>query len=117
MHDAQEGTPGAAPAEHGESHLPTYNRVIVLLAALTAVEFVIAFWMHGDIPALGTLPFVVGVLGLLLLAGWKAVWVARFFMHLKYDPSSLAFIAVIPVFLGTPIVLLVGYDLIKGPNF
>jgi caa(3)-type oxidase subunit IV len=115
MHDAHSPSDASEPSGegHGESHLPTYNRVIVLLATLTAVEFGIAYWMKAD----AGLPFVVGVLALLALAGWKAVWVARFFMHLKYDPSSLAFLALIPLILGAPIVVLVGYDLVKGPNF
>lgn len=95
---------------HGESHLPVYKKVIVTLAVLTAVEFGISFAMHSFIP------FVLGVLLLVGLAFWKAVMVARFFMHVKYDPSILAFIACLPVILGTPLVLLVGFDLVKGPN-
>jgi caa(3)-type oxidase subunit IV len=95
---------------HAESHLPVYKKVIVTLSVLTLVEFGISFGMHSFIP------FVLGVLLLIGLAFWKAVMVARFFMHVKYDPSILAFIAFLPVILGTPIVLLVGFDLIKGPN-
>lgn len=115
MHDghaAAEGTGHDAGHEggHGESHLPTYKKVIVLLSVLTLVEFGLAAWMQSG------LPFVVGLLSLVGLAAWKAVAVARFFMHLRYDPSVLAFLAVIPVILGTPLVLLVGFDLIKGPN-
>lgn len=96
---------------HAESHLPIYKRVILTLAVLTAVEFGISFGMHSFIP------FVLGVILLIGLALWKAVLVARFFMHVKYDPSILAFLAVLPVILGAPIVFLVGYDLIRGPNF
>jgi caa(3)-type oxidase subunit IV len=95
---------------HAESHLPIYRRVIVTLAVLTAIEFGISYAMHSF------LPFVLGVLLLVGIAAWKAVLVARFFMHIKYDPKILAWIAVLPVFLGSPIVLLVGFDLIRGPN-
>lgn len=97
---------------HEESHLPVYKRVIVTLAVLTAVEFGIAWLMHGASPGL----HATGVLSLIGLAAWKAVLVARFFMHIKYDPRILALLAVIPVVLGAPIVFLVGFDLIRGPN-
>lgn len=108
------GTP--AHDAHGESHLPVYKRIILILGGLTVVEFVVSFWMHGQIPALGTLPFMAGVLTLIALAFWKAVLVARFFMHVKYDPGILAFLAVTPVILATPLILLAGFDLANGPN-
>jgi caa(3)-type oxidase subunit IV len=101
---------------HGESHLPVYKRVILTLGGLTAVEFVLSFWMHGSIPGIGVFPFMAGVLLLIGLAFWKAILVARFFMHVKYDPGVLAFLAVTPLILATPLVLLVGFDLVKGPN-
>lgn len=95
---------------HGGSHLPTYKKVIGGLFALTVVEFGISFWMHAGFP------FMLGVLVLIALAFWKAILVAKFFMHVKYDPGILAFLAVIPVILATPLLLLVGFDLVKGPN-
>ena len=95
---------------HGESHMPTYKRVIFALAFMTLVEFGIAQWMHHGFP------FVFGVLLLIGLAFWKAALVARFFMHVKYDPGIFAFLAVLPVILATPLVLLVGFDLTHGPN-
>jgi len=101
---------------HGESHLPTYKRIILMLGGLTVVEFVISFWMHGQIPGVGTFPFMAGVLLLIGLAFWKAVLVARFFMHVKYDPGVLAFLAVTPLILAAPFLLLAGFDLVKGPN-
>ena len=98
-------------ASHAESHLPVYTRVIVTLAALTGVEFGLSWAMHHE-----HVPFGLGAVLLVGLAAWKAVLVARFFMHIKYDPRILAFIAILPVFLGSPIVFLVGFDLINGPN-
>jgi caa(3)-type oxidase subunit IV len=50
------------------------------------------------------------------LACWKAILVARFFMHIKYDPRILALIIVTPVVLAAPLVVLVGFDLLNGPN-
>lgn len=106
-----EGSHGeAGGAGHGESHIPIYRRTILTLSGLTAVEFALAYWMqHG-------LPLALGVVLLVGLACWKAVLVARFFMHIKYDPRILALIAVTPVVLATPLVLLVGFDLLHGPN-
>ncbi|MCE9636976.1 MAG: cytochrome C oxidase subunit IV family protein [Planctomycetes bacterium] len=96
---------------HAESHLPTYRKVIITLTVLTAVEFGISFAMHSLIP------FVLGLLLLVGLAFYKASLVGRFFMHIKYDPSIFAFLCVLPLILGSPIILLVGYDLVHGPNF
>lgn len=107
-----DGHAAHAGAAHGESHLPVYKKVILLLAALTAVEFGIAM----VIPHQGAV-FVIGVLALIALAFVKAVYVARFFMHLKYDPNPLAFLACIPLILAPPLVLIAGYDAIHGPNF
>ena len=94
-------------------HMPTYWRVIVTLTVLTAIEFGISFAMHG---AAATL-FMLGVLALIGLAAWKAVLVARFFMHLRYDPKLLSLIAIVPVILAAPLVLLATYDGIHGPSF
>jgi len=110
MNDAH-GKDAPAGDAHAESHLPIYKKVIVTLAVLTAVEFGISYAVHHG------LAFVVGLLLLVGLAFWKAVLVARFFMHVKYDPGILAFLAVLPLILATPLLLLVGFDLAKGPNF
>jgi caa(3)-type oxidase subunit IV len=107
-HGAESHEGGAAG--HGESHIPIYRRTILTLSGLTAVEFAIAYTMqHG-------LSFVLGVLLLVGLACWKAILVARFFMHIKYDPRILALIIVTPVVLAAPLVVLVGFDLLNGPN-
>jgi len=94
----------------GESHMGTYNRVILALGGMTALEFVVAYAMKElDL-------FTVGVLVLLTLAGWKAWLVARAFMHLKYDPRLLAVVALTPVVLATPLVALVVWDLVTVTN-
>jgi len=100
---------GAEHAEH-ESHLPTYVRVIITLAVLTAGEFAIAFWIAPGEDHQRPNVFMLGVLMLIGLAAWKAVLVARFFMHIKYDAKILALLAMVPVILGTPLVLLCVYD-------
>ena len=113
MHDSQVTEDGRI-AFH--DHMPTYWRVIITLAVLTGVEFGISFAMHGTHESSPTL-FMLGVLALVALAAVKAVLVAKFFMHLKYDPKILAFLCMTPVVLGTPLVLFCVYDGIMGPGF
>ena len=98
------------------NHMPTYWRVIIALSVLTIAEFGIAFLIE-DIKAESPGMFVLGVLGLILLAVVKAVLVARVFMHLKYDPKILSWLCVIPVILGTPLVLFCIWDGLQGPAF
>jgi caa(3)-type oxidase subunit IV len=93
---------------HETSHLPDYNRTIVVLAALTAVEFALA-WAMGA----GHMGFVLGVVVLCGLAAWKAVLVGRVFMHLRFEPRGLALVALSPVVLAAPLVLLVVWDLVS----
>ena len=107
-------------SEH-ESHLPTYNRIIIALSVMTAAEFVVAFQMVPAGGGEGLFSFTVGLLLLVGMAGWKAVLVARFFMHLKFDPKFdpklLAWLITSPVVLATPLVLVCIYDAVQGPTF
>lgn len=100
-----------------DAHMPTYNRSIILLAVLTAVEFGIAALMHPDAEGEAIIPFVAGVLVMLALAAWKAIIVGQIFMHLKYDPRILRWIAISPVVLGAPLIALACFDAIRGPTF
>lgn len=106
-----------AAEPHAESHLPTYNRVILVLAAMTLAEFGIAAMVVPGQPEASSIPFALALILLVGLATWKAVLVARFFMHLKYDPKLLAFIVASPVVLGAPLVLIGIFDAANGPNF
>lgn len=112
----------AAAAAHGgggehHSHMATYWRVIIMLTVLTAAEFAIAFAVAPADDGTPSSYFMIGVLGLLALAAWKAVLVAQVFMHLKYDPRILGVIAVSPVVLSAPMILFCVWDGIKGPGF
>jgi len=69
---------------------PNYFGVIVVLTILTAVEIGVVFL---PIPR-----FVIGV-SLVILALWKAGLVALYFMHLRFEKSTLAIIAVTPLVL------------------
>ncbi len=109
----------ATHADSGESgheyhdHMPIYWRVIISLSLLTLAEFGIAFAIENVSPTM----FMLGVLGLILLAVVKAVMVARVFMHLKYDPKILSILCILPVILGAPLVLFCIWDGLKGPAF
>ncbi len=108
-HDTSSAAAATAPADH----MGIYWRVIITLAVFTGIEFGISFAIHGA----AATAFMLGVLGLLGLAAWKAVLVARFFMHLEYDPGILAFLALVPGVLGTPLIAFGVYDGIAGPGF
>jgi uncharacterized membrane protein YhaH (DUF805 family) len=114
LSDYEHSTEDGAFVYH--DHMNIYWRVIITLTVLTAVEFAISFGIDGKADSQATL-FMFGVLGLIALAAWKAVLVGRFFMHLKYDPGILSFLAIIPVILATPLVLFCIYDGLNGPAF
>ena len=71
---------------------PNYFTIIVILAVLTAVEVAVVF-----------LPLPHLMIGILLvgLALTKAVMVALYFMHLKFEKTTLALIAATPLVLCT----------------
>jgi cytochrome c oxidase subunit 4 len=75
--------PGAARHAH-----PNYIGIWVALAVLTGVELGVAF-----------LPFSKTVIVVLLLglAFWKALLVALYFMHLRFEPNRLRILAIAPL--------------------
>ena|SRR5256885_1530064 len=77
--------PAPAPVKHAH---PNYIGIFVGLAALTALELTIAF-----------LPWHKTTLILLLigLAVWKAVLVALYFMHLRFEQKKLRILAIAPL--------------------
>jgi cytochrome c oxidase subunit 4 len=76
---------GGRTANHAH---PNYIGIFVFLAVLTAVELAVAF-----------LPFSKTILILLLLglAFWKALLVALYYMHLRFEPNRLRILAVAPL--------------------
>ncbi|MEX2177192.1 MAG: cytochrome C oxidase subunit IV family protein [Gemmatimonadaceae bacterium] len=77
---------------------PNYIGIFVFLAVLTAAELGVAFlpW-----------PKMVLIWLLLLLAVWKAVLVALYYMHLKYEPNRLRLLAIAPLPLAVILVVAV----------
>ena len=90
------------PTAHETTHTarhshpePNYLAVILVLTVLTAVEIAVTY---TPLPRLS-----IGVL-LVGLALTKACMVAMFFMHLKFEKTTLALIAATPLFLCTMLV-------------
>ena len=77
----------AAASQPGHAH-PKYLLIFVYLAVLTAAELGVAFlpW-----------PKKVLILCLLVLAVWKALMVALFYMHLKFEPTRLRLLVISPL--------------------
>ncbi len=78
---------------------PNYVLIWAYLAILTAVEVAVAFM--ADLPKLWLM------LALIFLAVWKALLVALYFMHLKFEPRKLAILAAVPLPLAVILVLAV----------
>ena len=112
MHEEHRGDPvGAVPLEAIDHHLHDYKRIIVVLSVATVIEFGISAIMAN-----GTIGMTVGIVTLVVVAFFKAILVARFFMHLRYDPRPLALVAMTPLMLATPLNIICCFDAIKGPS-
>lgn len=77
---------------------PNYIAIWAMLAILTVVEVVIVYFRL-------TREYL--ILALVLLALWKAMLVALYFMHLKFEPKKLLFVVLTPLPLALILVLLV----------
>ncbi len=76
---------------------PDYMKIFWALAILTVVELAVIF--------MGLPKLVVGA-ALVVLAVWKASLVAMYFMHLRFEPRTLACIAIVPLTIATLLVFL-----------
>lgn len=83
--------------EDARSH-PNYILVWFALAVMTAVEVGITFLSW---------PKTTVVLVLLVLAVWKALLVALYFMHLRFEKRPLRILAVAPIPLAFILVIAV----------
>jgi len=77
---------------------PNYIGVFIGLAVLTAVELTVAFlpWPKRMI-----------ILLLIFLAVWKALMVALYFMHLRFESNRLRILAIAPLPLAVILVVAV----------
>ena len=78
---------------------PNYILIWVYLAVLTAAELALAF----ELPITRNLKLVL----LLALAIWKAMLVAMFFMHLKFERWNLRILFIVPLPLAVILILAV----------
>lgn len=76
---------------------PNYIMIWLYLFVLTVVEVVAAF--------LSGIPKQWLILILLFLAVWKALLVALYFMHLKFEPWRLRIIFIVPLPLAAILVI------------
>ena len=83
---------------------PNYMGIFWVLLVLTVVEVGLTF--------LGLPKMLLGFL-LVILAVWKAALVAMYFMHLKFEPKTLAMIAIVPFVLCLFMILMLLPDI--GP--
>ena len=83
----------------GEEHKsPPYMIVFAVLAVLTVLEVLFAFT---------GLPKMWLALGLIAMALWKAVLVAMYYMHLRFEPKRLWLLALSPIPLAIILVVVV----------
>jgi cytochrome c oxidase subunit 4 len=77
---------------------PNYIGIFILLAVLTAAELGIAFlpWNKTTL-----------ILILVFMAIWKAVLVALYYMHLRFEPNRLRILAIAPLPLAVILVVVV----------
>lgn len=82
---------------------PNYIGIFIFLAVLTAVELGVAFlpW-----------PKTLLILLLVFFAIWKAVLVALYYMHLRYEPTRLRLLAIAPLPLAVVLVVAVTREFI-----
>ena len=77
---------------------PPYMMVWVILLVLTIGELFYAFL---DLPKLWL------AVGLIAMAVWKAVMVALYYMHLRFEPKRMWVLAIVPLPLAAILVLVV----------
>ena len=87
----------ASSMESAEKKQPNYYFIWFLLFVLTMVEVGVAY--------VTALPRNLLILILLALALWKAVLVAMYYMHLKYERLRLILLATAPIPLAVILVL------------
>ena len=94
--EMQANPPAVAPAEH---KAPNYYLIWFILLVLTLAEVGVAF--------ISALPKTALVIVLVLMAIWKAMLVALYYMHLKFEPRKLWILVTAPLPLAVILVVVV----------
>lgn len=89
--------------EHAHKEHPKYMKIFWILLVLTILEVAVAY-LH--------LPKVVAALLLIGMACSKAVFVALYFMHLKFEKKTLTVIAMTPFIICVFLVFMLLPDLL-----
>ncbi len=91
--------------EHAHKEHPKYMRIFVILIILTIAEVAVVY-----------MPFPKIVIALLLIgmACSKALYVALYFMHLKFEQKTLMMIALTPFIICVFLVFMLLPDLMAG---
>jgi cytochrome c oxidase subunit 4 len=76
------------PPPHAKHPRPNYVGIWVGLAVLTALELTVAFLPWSKVTL---------ILLLIALAVWKALLVALYYMHLRFERSRLRLLAIAPL--------------------
>jgi caa(3)-type oxidase subunit IV len=102
-----DGMSEAHSAEHEGSGVAPYLVIFGALSVFTAVSFFVNTFVRNE-----TLAPATGFTIILLVAVCKAVLVATFFMHLKYDWKRLYFMIIPVLILGTMMVIVLLPDIV-----
>ena len=84
---SEAGHAASAADDHAHEH-PKYMLIWLYLAILTALEVGVVY--------LDIAKWVI-VVSLLVMAAWKALLVALYYMHLKFEPNRLRLVALAPL--------------------
>jgi cytochrome c oxidase subunit 4 len=87
---------------HEEHHSPSYLVILGVLLFLTVVTVAVAYVDMGNF----------NIIVAMLVASLKALLVAVFFMHLKYEDGITRFFAIVPIFL---LAIMIGGVFIDNP--
>jgi cytochrome c oxidase subunit 4 len=74
---------------HVAHKAPNYYLIWFILLILTVAEVGVAFGLHASKNFL--------IVALLILAIWKALLVALYYMHLKFEPRKLWIVVAAPI--------------------
>ena len=97
---AEHTAPAGAPASaHGEHKAPNYYLIWLILFVVTVAEVGVAF--------ISQIPKTILILILLAMAIYKAVLVAMYYMHLKFEPRRMWLIVTAPLPLAVILVVIV----------
>ncbi|HEX7049998.1 MAG TPA: cytochrome C oxidase subunit IV family protein [Longimicrobiales bacterium] len=92
----QDEAPAGPAARHGKQ--PNYVLIWAILFVLTIVEVSVAFLALAKVQI---------IIALVVLAVWKALLVALYYMHLKFEPRRMWLLAASPLPLAMILVLAV----------